>query len=101
MTGCDFPKAPKNGCKVFATVAATAVGSFGYKDTAAWVIASAISSQQISRVTSSGDLLTDPGIGLTKLETGVYGVKSFGTGGGHACRGMYVGCGCNPGGEIP
>lgn len=66
---------------MLATVAATACGSSGYKDTAACVIASESASQPIFRVISSGDQLIVPGIGLTKLLVGVYGVKSCDTDG--------------------
>ena len=82
-------------------MAATACGSFGYKDTAACVIASASANQPIYRVISSGDLLIVPGIGLTKLLVGVYGVKSCGTDGCPFCCGGEGDGGCSPGGELP
>ena len=87
---------PKNGCSVLATVAATADGSFGYRETAACVIASAIASQPISLVTSSGDRLIAPGIGRIKLLVGVYGVKSVVPAGAYGCCCPFGNCDGSP-----
>ena len=65
------------------------------------MIASESASQPIYRVMSSGDLLIAPGIGLTILLVGVYGVKSRGVDGcPFRCGGEGDG-GCSPGGELP
>ena len=52
----------------------------------------------MSRVMSSGDLLIAPGIGLTMLLVGVYGVKSCGFDCGPFRGGEG---GCTPGGVLP
>ena len=58
-------KAVMYGCRVFATVRATAFGSVGYNFWALAVTASVRAVQPTSRVKSSGDLCRVPGMGFT------------------------------------